>query len=268
MTVDAALSNVERQERMLRFVEQRQRVTIADICDQFGVSVATARRDLEALAERSSVRRVHGGALAIRAPPELPALQRAGEQADEKRRIGQAAAGLVADGETVFLSSGTTTLEVARSLRRQRRLTVITNSLLALNELADAPDITLVGLGGLLRRSEMSFIGHITEQALAEVRADKVIIGIRAIDAEQGLTNDFLPETMTDRAIMRIAREVIVVADHSKCGRVSAAFVAPLSAMRTLVTDSGTPPEFVDALTAQGIPVLVLHVHVFQVRCH
>ena len=259
MTIDAALSNVERQERMLRFVEQRQRVTVADICDQFGVSVATARRDLEALAERGRVRRVHGGALAIhRAPPELPALQRAGEQADQKRRIGQAAAALVADGETLFLSSGTTTLEVARSLRSQRHLTVITNSLLALNELADTPEITLVGLGGLLRRSEMSFIGHITEQALAEVRADKVIIGIRAIDAEQGLTNDFLPETMTDRAIMRIAREVIVVADHSKCGRVSAAFVAPLSAMRTLVTDSGTPPEFVDALTAQGIRVLAV----------
>jgi len=259
MSVDTALSNVERQERMLRFVEQRQRVTVADICDQFGVSVATARRDLEALAERGRVRRVHGGALAIhRAPPELPALQRAGEQADQKRRIGQAAAALVADGETLFLSSGTTTLEVARSLRSQRHLTVITNSLLALNELADTPEITLVGLGGLLRRSEMSFIGHITEQALAEVRADKVIIGIRAIDAEQGLTNDFLPETMTDRAIMRIAREVIVVADHSKCGRVSAAFVASLSAMRTLVTDSGTPPEFVDALTAQGIRVLAV----------
>ena len=259
MSVDSALSNVERQERMLRFVEQRQRVTVANMCDQFGVSVATARRDLEALAERGSVRRVHGGALAIhRAPPELPALQRAGEQADEKRRIGRAAAALVADGETVFLSSGTTTLEVARSLRGQRRLTVITNSLLALNELADAPEITLVGLGGLLRRSEMSFIGHITEQALAEVRADKVIIGIRAIDAEQGLTNDFLPETMTDRAIMRIAREVIVVADHSKCGRVSAAFVAPLSAMRTLVTDSGTSPEFVGALTARGVRVQVV----------
>src|SRR6266508_327411 len=141
MSVETALSNVERQERMLRFVEQRQRVTVADMCDQFGVSIATARRDLEALAERGSVRRVHGGAL-------------------------------VADGETAFLSSGTTTLEVARSLRGQRRLTVITNSLLVLNELADAPEITLVGLGGLLRRSEMSFIGHITAQARAEVRAD------------------------------------------------------------------------------------------------
>jgi DeoR/GlpR family transcriptional regulator of sugar metabolism len=257
--VGAALSNVERQEQVLRFVEQRQRVAVADICQQFGVSVATARRDLETLAERGVVQRVHGGALAIRrAPPELPALERAGEQADEKRRIGQAAAALIGDGETVFLSSGTTTLEVARSLRGQRRLTVITNSLLALNELADAPEITLVALGGMLRRSEMSFIGHITEQALAEVRADKVIIGIRAIDAQQGLTNDFLPETMTDRAIMRIAREVIVVADHSKCGRVSAAFVAPLSAMHALVTDAATPPEFIEALAAQGIRVLAV----------
>lgn len=259
MSIDTALSNIERQEHVLRFVEQRRRVAVGDICDQFGVSVATARRDLEALAERGMLQRVHGGALAIRrAPPELPALERAGEQAEEKRRIGQAAASLVADGETVFLSSGTTTLEVARSLRSQRRLTVITNSLLAFNELADSPQITLVGLGGMLRRSEMSFIGHITEQALGEVRADKVIIGIRAIDAEQGLTNDFLPETMTDRAIMRIAREVIVVADHTKCGRVSAAFVAPLSTMRTLVTDIGTPSEFVDALTAQGIRVLAV----------
>jgi DeoR family transcriptional regulator, aga operon transcriptional repressor len=259
MTADSALSNIERQEQVLRFVEERRRVAVVDICDRFGVSLATARRDLEALAVRGGIQRVHGGALAVRrAPPELPALERAAEQANEKRRIGQAAAALVTDGETVFLSSGTTTLEVARGLRSLRRLTVITNSLLALNALADAPEITLVGLGGMLRRSEMSFIGHITEQALSEVRADKVIIGIRAIDAEQGLTNDFLPETMTDRAIMRIAREVIVVADHSKCGRVSAAFVAPLSAMHTLVTDTGAPPEFIAALKARGIRVLAV----------
>jgi DeoR/GlpR family transcriptional regulator of sugar metabolism len=259
LSEQAALSTIERQEQVQRYVEQRRRVAIADICGQFGVSMATARRDLEALAERGGIQRVHGGALAIRrAPPELPAIERAAEQAAEKRRIGQAAAALVADGETIFLSSGTTTLEVARSLRGQRRLTLITNSLLALNALADAPEITLVGLGGMLRRSEMSFIGHITEQALAEVRADKVIIGIRAIHPQHGLTNDFLPETMTDRAIMRIAREVIVVADHSKCGRVSAAFVAPLSAIGTLVTDTGAPPEFVEAARAQGVRVLAV----------
>ena len=253
----AALSNFERLERLLRFVEQRQRVTVAHVCEQFSVSPATARRDLETLAERGEVQRVHGGALALRrAPPELPALQRAADQADAKRRIGQAAAALVADGETVFLSSGTTTLEVAQHLRERRNLTVITNSLLVVNALADTPDITLVGLGGVLRRSEMSMIGHITEQALAEVRADKVILGIRAVDVEHGLTNDYLPETMTDRAILKIGREIIIVADHTKCGRVATAFVAPLTAVTTFITDTETAPEFVAALAERGVRVL------------
>jgi DeoR/GlpR family transcriptional regulator of sugar metabolism len=124
--------------------------------------------------------------------------------------------------------------------------------------LAEAPGITLVVLGGMLRRSEMSLIGHIAEQALAEVRADKVLIGIRAIDLDHGLTNDYLPETMTDRAILRIGREVIVVADHTKCGRVATAFVAPLTAMHTLVTDTATPPAFIDTLSDLGIRVVAI----------
>ena len=101
-------------------------------------------------------------------------------------------------------------------------------------------------------------IGHITEQALAEVRADKVIMGIRALDIEHGLTNDYLPETMTDRAILNSGGQVIVVADHSKCERVSTAFVAPLTTMHTLITDTKTSPTFIEALTVKNIQVLVV----------
>jgi DeoR/GlpR family transcriptional regulator of sugar metabolism len=108
-----------------------------------------------------------------------------------------------------------------------------------------------------LRDSELSFIGHITEQALSEVRADKVIIGIRAISLEQGLTNDYLPETLTDRAILKSGRKTIVVADHTKCGVISTAFVAPLTAMHTLVTDSMTDPDFIESLKTQGVEVIV-----------
>jgi DeoR family transcriptional regulator, aga operon transcriptional repressor len=258
MSSRVALSNIERQQQILRYIEERQRASVAVICEQFGVSEATARRDLEALEASGTIRRVHGAALAVRrAPPELPALEREREQAGEKRRIGQAAAALVGDGETVFISSGTTTLEVARHLRERSGLTVITNSLMILNAFAAADGVNLVGLGGMLRRSEMSMIGHITELALAELRADKVVIGIRAIDIEQGLTNDYLPETMTDRAILRSGRSVIVVADHTKLGRVSAALVAPIGAMHTLVTDEGAPPEFCQALEARGVRVVI-----------
>ena len=109
-----------------------------------------------------------------------------------------------------------------------------------------------------MRASELSFIGHITEQSLAELRADRVIIGTRAISLEQGLTNDYLPETLTDRAILNIGREIVIVADHTKCGVVSTAFLAPLSAMHTLVTDDGTRYEFINALKAQGINPIVV----------
>jgi DeoR/GlpR family transcriptional regulator of sugar metabolism len=115
----------------------------------------------------------------------------------------------------------------------------------------------LIALGGMLRDSELSFIGHLTEQALSEVRADKVIIGIRAISLDQGLTNDHLPETQTDRAILSAGRDTIIAADHTKCGVISTAFLAPLTAMHTLVTDDKTDTEFIQALQAQGIEVLV-----------
>lgn len=254
---ESAFSYVERQQGILDYVEQHHRVTTTELCRRFDISLATARRDLEALAERGVVQRVHGGAIAVRiAPPELPVLQRTADRADQKQRIGKAAAALIADGDTVFISSGTTALAVARSLRQRRNLTIISNSLLVINDLATNPDITVIGLGGMLRNSELSLIGNFTEQALAELRTDKVIFGIRAIDLNHGLSNDFVPETMTDRAILRIAPQVIVVADHTKLDRVSTVAVASLSAMQTLVTDTQAPAAFVDALRERGIQVI------------
>ena len=259
MTPNITLSNVERQEQLLHFVQQRRRATVNELSQRFDVSVATVRRDLESLEGQGVIQRFHGGAKVIKqAPPELPVLQRSEQRADEKERIGRAAAELVENGDTVFLGSGTSVLEVAKHLHTRKSLTVITNSLLVLNELSRVPEITIVGLGGMLRHSEMSMIGHITEQALAEVRAQKIIMGIRAIDVQHGLTNDYLPETKTDRAILAQSGEIIIVADHSKCTRVSTAFLAPINAINTFVTDHQTQPDFLQALEAQGIRVLIV----------
>lgn len=254
-----ALSSLERQEEVARFLEQRQRATVAEISEHFSVSEATARRDLETLAELGRLERFHGGAKSLRnAPPELPVLQRQTEQLAEKKRIGQVAAKFINDGETVFLGSGTTVLEVARNLLHHRNLTVITNSLHVINTLAGVSNITVVGLGGVLRYSEMSMIGHITEQALAEVHTHKIIMGIHALDVEHGLSNDYLPETMTDRTILAHGGEVIILADHTKFGRIATTFVAPSTVMHTLVTDSGVSPAFVSNLKAKGIRVLTV----------
>ncbi len=248
----------ERQKQILSLLARQGRLRVTEIVEQFSVSEATARRDVEALASQGRAQRVHGGLVILeQAPPELPILERENEQTDEKVLIGLATAGLISDKETVFLGSGTTVLEVARNIRNHKDLTVITNSLPVLNVLTGIKDITVISLGGMLRNSELSYIGHITEQALTEVRADKVILGTRGVSLEHGLTNDYLEETLTDRAILKIGREVIIVADHTKVNRVSTALLAPLESVNTFVTDSNSDKKFLQALKKQGIKVVV-----------
>ncbi|MEI7845394.1 MAG: DeoR/GlpR family DNA-binding transcription regulator [Chloroflexota bacterium] len=248
-----------RHNHILTLLAQQGRLSVAEIVEQFSISEATARRDLELLASLGKVQRGHGGVIALKqAPPELPILEREIEQAEEKSRIGRAAASLINDNETIFLGSGTTVLEVARHLRQRKNLSVITNSLPVLNILSGFQEITVIALGGVLRDSELSFIGHITEQALAELRADKVIIGARAVSLEHGLTNDYLPETLTDRAIMNVGREVVLVSDHSKINRVSTTLLAPLTRVHKFVTDKQTPQDFISDLEKMGITTLVV----------
>jgi DeoR/GlpR family transcriptional regulator of sugar metabolism len=256
--MSTSLSSLERQNQILLFVSHSQRISVTEVCATFEVSEATARRDLETLAGQGKVQRVHGGAIALsEAPPESPILQREREQAEEKTRIGRAAAALVQDGETVFLGSGTTVLEVARALRARPGLSIITNSLPVVNVFAGQNTLNVICLGGMLRTSELSFIGHITEQALAEVRADKVFIGTRAISLEHGLTHEYLPETKTDRAILKAGQEIIIVADHTKFGRAATVLLAPLEGIHTIVTDGLTRQDFVSAVLEKGIRVIV-----------
>ena len=248
----------ERQRQILSILGRQGRLSVAEIVRRFSISEATARRDLGELAAQGKVRRVHGGVIAIeQAPPELPILERNTEQSDEKARIGRVAAELIGDQETVFVGSGTTALEVARNLRGRKSLTILTNSLPVVNMFAGEKGVTLVSLGGMLRDSELSFIGHITGQALAEVRADKVIMGTRGLSLQHGITNDYLEETLTDRAILKTGREVIIVADYTKINRVATALLAPLKAIHTLITDTRADKKFIRALRKQGIRVVV-----------
>jgi len=251
------LSGLERQEQLLRYLEISHRASVAEICERFNISEATTRRDLNILAKTGKIRRTHGGAILTRkSPPELPVYHRMNDLTEVKDRMGLEAARLVQDGETVFLGTGTSTLATARFLTTRKNLTVITNSLVIANYLVDYPDINLVVLGGQLRRSELSLIGYITEKAISELRADKVFIGIHGIDPEQGLTNHYLQETMTDRTILQLSPDITIIADHTKCGRVSTAVVAPITKIKTLITDTETPAEFVESLKSKGIAVI------------
>ena len=247
----------ERRQAILELVQTEGRVSVADLSRQFGVSEVTIRADLQALAQRNLVVRTHGGAVRVeQAAKEPPMLLRIGERHAEKQRVGRYAASLIQEGETVFLGSGTTVLEIAKHIPLNKRLTVITNSLPVVNQLAKHSEIGLIVIGGMLRQSELSMVGHVAEGAIQEFRAEKVFMGMHAIDAHHGFTNDYLPEVRTDRAILKISSNVIIVADHSKFGLLSSNLVAPVTAVRSIITDSGVDPACAAALEELGLQVI------------
>lgn len=248
----------ERLHQIIEIARLEGRVIPAEISRILGVSEVTIRRDLQYLATKGILKRSHGGALIAKpGSEEPPVIQRLQENRSIKEAIGEAAADLIEDNETVFIGSGSTPTYVARNLVARKNLTVVTNGLSIAMELATATGVTVVVLGGMLRTSELSLIGHIAEQALNEVRVDKVVMGIPAISLESGLTNDYLPEVMTDRAIIDMAQQLILVADHTKFGKVASAYLAPLSRVSILVTDSQTDSEMLDRIREMGIKVIL-----------
>jgi DeoR/GlpR family transcriptional regulator of sugar metabolism len=252
------LMKEERLQRILKVIHKDGHAKAGDLALSFGVSEITIRRDLNALTERGFINRAHGGAIiSTSTVVEPPIIHRMMQEKECKEAIAKTAAAMVTDGESIFIGSGSTVAYVARYLTNHKNLTVVTNALNVSTDLATAENITVVVLGGMMRHKELSLIGHIAEQSLREVTIDKVIIGIPAIDLKAGLTNDFLPEVMTDRMILNQAREVILVADHTKCGKVASAFVAPLDKVDYFITDTKTYPEFLEGVRMQGVKVIV-----------
>jgi DeoR family transcriptional regulator of aga operon len=248
----------ERQSRILQEVQIHGQVTATGLSHDFGVSEITIRRDLRDLADEGLLRRTYGGAVIAQSElTDPPVLQRMSRKSAYKEIIGRAAAELVNEGDSIFIGSGSTTTYVARELANKDKLTVVTNALNIATELATVEGITVIVIGGLMRSSELSLVGHIAEKALLEVRMDKVIMGIPAIDLEAGLTNDYMPEVMTDRALLDMTNEFILVADHTKFCIVCSAYLSPISAVTSLVTDYKTDKSTLDSIRKLGVSVIV-----------
>jgi DeoR/GlpR family transcriptional regulator of sugar metabolism len=232
--------DTERRQQIVDLVEQRNSLTVTELGALFSVSAATIRRDLNLLSQRGMIERAHGGAARrVRVAtemPEPPLHRRAALEAEEKRRIGRAAAAHVHDGETIIITSGTTTAEIAPHLADRSGLTVITNAINIVLALAPFPNITVIVLGGVLRHSELTVLGALAEDALENLRADKLFMGSSAIHVDYGLSAENFAEARSDQTLMASAREVIVVADHTKIGRVATVRVTPLKRIRRIIT--------------------------------
>jgi DeoR family transcriptional regulator of aga operon len=253
---DVRMIDRDRDERLIGFVRANGTATVAALSREIGVGPSTVRRDLRRLAREGRLVRTYGGATLAERSVDGPLLQPIRAHA-EKRRVAAAAAGLVRDGQTIAVTSGSTAVEFARQLVDRSELTVITNSLDVAQVLLDCEGIQLVVLGGVIRPRMHSLLGHLTEQACREMRADTLFMGIGAISLERGLMNDYMPEILTDRALRSMATSVVVIADSGKFDLVAPALVFGLDGVDVIVTDSGVRPEVIEDLTARDIRVIV-----------
>lgn len=247
-----------RQAQINRIVDEREAVTVGELGQLLDVSEATIRRDLDSLAVDGFIVRTHGGAVrAATLGREQPLLERHHLMREAKGAIATRAASIVTSGDTIFLGTGTTVALMAPHLTRLDNLTVISNSLPVIDALGGVPGIDFIVIGGAFRRSERSMVGLKAVEAIRGYRADRVFMGIRAIDVAQGFTGDAIDEAMTDRAILEIGMQSVVLADHTKFGGVSTVFLAPVNVVDLVITDSGIDPDTASAVADAGLQLII-----------
>lgn len=248
----------ERQRAIASSLLAQQVVTVTDLCQRFNVSANTIRRDLRALEQSRVVTVVHGGALSNESKDtEIPFPKRQVSAVNEKMLIGTRAAQLVEDGEAIILDAGTTTHEIAKALRCRQDLTVITNAINIAQELAECPGIVTILSGGVVRAKSNCLVGQTAERTLSEWHVAKAFISVGGVDIEAGLTNPNPFEATVKQAMIKAARQVILVATSDKFGYRSLAPFAPITAVHTIVTDDKLPADIAASIRRLGIELII-----------
>ena len=256
---DIDMLKQERRKIIRGAIEIKGAVKVSDLAAEFNVSRMTIRRDLLALSDSGFIERTHGGAVAVNdgfGSMEQAINQRINHLTQEKRNIASAAAKLIIPGETIFISAGSTSYWLAQNIMHKSNLTVVVNSLIIAKLLSTSEKLDIIVVGGFLRKSELSLVGYPTENYLKDIHVDKVFMGVNGIDPDVGITSSNAQELMTDRSILKLSKNVIVIADHTKFGAISSGRMAPLSMVKTIVTSSLVSSQMVNAIRKQGVEVI------------
>ena len=251
-----------RADKILKELQNQGSVSLDELIAGLGASAASVRRDLAKLEARGMVRRTHGGVTLVEPllyePFRYDSLFQNREQhcPAEKRRIGVAAAQLIQENETVGFTAGTTTTRVARNLRNRHNIRVITNAINIAMELSNCPGLKTFVTGGFVQwAGSFSLIGQVAISSLHDIYMDRVFISACGIDAVRGVTLIEPEEALTFRAMIRQAKQMIVVADSSKIGIVTPAMICPISDVHMLVTDTRASDKAVAPFLNRGIEV-------------
>lgn len=241
---------VERQRRMVEYINQNRTVHLQELALEFGVSEATARRDLDELSRQGAIIRTHGGAMRLEKSTAYESLyqERITQQQPEKERIAACAAGMVKNGDTVFIDAGTTTFAIARAIANLDRVTIITNDLFTAAQLQLKPGCTLMVTGGMRRAGFHELVGAVAENFVRFTRADIAFIGVDGIDLMGNVCIANFDELGVKQAMLQTAQRKVIVADHGKVGHAALVRICELKDADALITDDGISTERVKKL--------------------
>jgi DeoR/GlpR family transcriptional regulator of sugar metabolism len=251
------LSQSERMEAVLRMLETRDYVQVAELSEAFVVSEVTVRSDLTELARQGLVARIRGGVRALqRGHSEVGFDLRLRLEVDRKRAIARAAAAMVNEGEAVALDASTTAYYLALELRSKRELVVVTNGLLVATALADAPGITVLVTGGMLRLSAMSVVGDFGADVLRTTRINKGFLGARGLSLSRGLMDLNPDEVRIKQEMADACEQVYGIFDGTKWHRSALLAFVSVEELAGIITDSSAPSVEVEAWRAAGVNVI------------
>ena len=253
----ANLSQRERMQEVLRMLETRDSVHVAELSKAFAVSEVTVRSDLSELARQGLVARVRGGVRPLqRGQSELGFDFRLRLEVERKRAIAKAAATLVEEGQAIALDSSTTAYYLALELRTKKELVVVTNGLLIAAALADAPGISVLVTGGMLRLHAMSLVGDLGADALRGTRISRGFLGARGLAIDDGLMDLNPDEVRIKREMASVCERVIGIVDGTKWHRTALLPFVATDQVDAIVTDTGAPSAEVEAWRGRDVEIV------------
>ncbi len=249
----------ERHRYILDRLKKEGKVNVLELCKSLKVSSVTIRKDLKMLEDKNLLFRTHGGGtLDNPYTMDRPVIEKEKIRAEDKMGIGEKAAQLVVPNDSILIASGTTVLSLARYIRPVNHLTVITAAINVAAELNKHPEIEVLLLGGVLRKSSSSSTGMYAERILEDFSCSKLFLGVDGIDLEFGLTTTNVMEAQLNRRMIAASQKTIVLADSSKFGKRGFGRICGLEDVSQIITDSGISEHMLKTLKGMGIEVTVV----------
>ncbi len=246
----------ERHEYILEQLRKESSVSVTALAAQLNVSEVTIRKDLTYLESLSLLYRAHGCAILINPYiNDRHVNEKEKINTEKKRAIGAKAASLVTENDSIIIASGTTMLSLAREIKSVQHLTVITSAANAASILSKDPNIDVILLGGFLRNSSVSVVGHYAEKMMQDFSCSKLFIGVDGIDVEFGLSTTNMMEANLNREMMKAAQKIIVLADSSKFGLRGFSKICDITEVDQVITDKEIPQHILDKFNDLGVEV-------------